>query len=133
MKNKYYTPEISEFHVGFEYESKTIIYMPTEQVEHWTSLLIKDPNTYWLTESLKDGDIRVKYLDKEDIESMGWEYRATLPGRTKMLFIGFSIDLDYDPDSQYMEVYNGDPHEMKFCGYIKNKSELKRLMKQLGI
>ena len=66
---KYYTPEIEEFHVGFEYE---------EQVEPgkwaWNTC---HPNTF---EKLYDWDsmdmlkirTRVKYLDQEDIESLGF-------------------------------------------------------------
>jgi hypothetical protein len=74
---------------------------------------------------------RVKYLDKEDIESLGFKVRI--------------VDLGEDTNEYPDILWNG-----ASCGYfmkdkdknielfgiyfkIKNKSELKVLMKQLGI
>jgi hypothetical protein len=72
MENKYYTPAIEEFHVGFEYEilhnnewKKTSVFnnscggdiiFEIKNMGHWD--VVSKP--------------RVKYLDKEDIESLGW-------------------------------------------------------------
>lgn len=72
IDKKFYVPDITEFHVGFEYQQKN-------KLGEWKDLTITnggseypdydqlDYVTWWLE------DIRVKYLDKEDIESLGWE------------------------------------------------------------
>ena len=74
MENKYYTPTIEEFCVGFEYERMN--------GDKWCKDIIS-PNDLC---SGRDGlenefeeiyrklrDVRVKYLDKEDIESLGFK------------------------------------------------------------
>ena len=59
MKDKYYTPEIEELHPNFEYEFKSYGqgFVKTEVSE---------------TGGFFEGEKRVKYLDKEDIESLGF-------------------------------------------------------------
>ena len=67
---KYYQPDISEFHVGFEYE------------EAWG---LERVNQEWIKEVFKIDQspvhllpkLRVKYLDREDIESCGFVCHAT--------------------------------------------------------
>lgn len=133
--NKYYTPSIEEFHIGFEYE-----------------ILEKD-NTTW-TKIKSEGFMqmsilffrngiktKVKYLNKEDIESCGWKYVKTHPGITESFFEMTkedpidSLGLDYDSESHYLRIYDtqfGQDNTF-FSGEIKNKSELVKLMKQLNI
>jgi hypothetical protein len=136
MTDKYYTPEISEFHVGFEYEFKTLKQWESNITDHQTF----DCYTHSLTENLKEGRIRVKHLDREDIEGLGFEVAS-----------GFYEDGDVqihywnNQSLTLLSVYhNGDirisggannkePRFLFFHGKIKNKSELKRLMVQLGI
>ena len=59
--NLYYTPEISEFHVGFEYE----VFDKLHNI--WN----KENNFFLQQGDFKD-EIRVKYLDQFDIESLGF-------------------------------------------------------------
>ena len=70
---KYYTPSIEEFRVGFEYEvyvpekelwSKETFYLDASHINLVKYVNIQTENT------LKK--VRVKYLDREDIESLGW-------------------------------------------------------------
>ena len=83
MEERYYTPDVSEFCVGFKFYAKQ------KQNDKSTSLAwIRDDNIYpWeitkdnygeVFEYLHYGDLResavVKYLDKEDIESLGFEF-----------------------------------------------------------
>ena len=118
--DKYHTPTIDEFHLGFEYEwlkedgiwekSNT----PTE-----ISVQGSKNQTY---------GIRVKYLDKEDIESLGF-IEIIKDQYIKKDFILF-IDNDY-----FLQIMRDDFEKdiYLFQGTIKNKSELKVLLKQLGI
>ena len=86
MKDKYYTPEIEEFHVGFEFEYeywdilRGVNYDWHEEVYYQMSQT-KEPkkggHTLWsidsLSNAIKEESIRVKHLDKEDIESLGFK------------------------------------------------------------
>ena len=96
-------------------------------------------------EQIKDW-ARVKHLDREDIESLGWEIDKTrLDGETQLKFYKDNKCLYYrkenheigiftiDPSkNDYYSRYNVDPTKVHII-IIKNKSELKRLLKQLGI
>jgi hypothetical protein len=130
MENKYYTPEIEEFHVGFEYEIK-------EYGELFLKEKYKLDGSYKNVESdlmplLFDGDIRVKYLDKEDIESLGWKHIGSLWfkhtfGYKLRKWKGQSLDIFEE------SMIDTEDDLLIFRGDIKNKSELKKLMSQLGI
>ena len=143
MSDKDYIPDISEFHEGFEYE-----YFEPVNKKGWVQdsfFLFQSEDIY---EGLKEKayrPIRVKYLDKEDIESLGWKHI----GGKLMLGVQDDFELPYnDPRKNHDKVqliFNyrnnwcliciGDYEDWdtRFAGYIKNKSELQRLMKQLGI
>lgn len=168
---KYYTPELEEFHVGFEYEEYSQGYqydvkLLTEKPDIQLRIL-SEPElvTDWVKRVYKldsfvteiDGEIstyipevRVKYLDEQDIKDLGWELQGESPspytGRPLKTFkitkeIGFNTGSDYfleTTDSIKIMItifeyssYSGGKEEMSFT--IKNKSELRKLMKQLGI
>ena len=64
---KYYIPEIEEFHVGFEVETMS------SKTNDWVNYTIT------VDDCLGTWDIfltktRIKYLDREDIESLGWKH-----------------------------------------------------------
>jgi hypothetical protein len=129
MENKYYTPELEEFHVGFEYQ------------ELWG---LENINEEWLPQIYDENDsirtlcetLRVKCLDREDIESLGWKYVPDLSeGDGNMRWYGlfklneFTITLGLIEGSEIIRKGKNTIFE----GVIKNKSELKKLMKQLNI
>lgn len=137
--NKYYTPTIEEFHVGFEYTKKELI----DKGHNNTKLFI---NEDLIKSHFTTDDIRVKYLDKEDIESLGWEFTGktidiwfkkegifhAISGGHK--FTEYKLHYGLHDHCLYINAYFGGTDEGRlFEGIIKNKSELKRLMKQLGI
>jgi hypothetical protein len=137
MENKYYTPSIEEFCVGFEYERMN--------GDKWCKDVIS-PNDLC---SGRDGlenefeeiyrklrDVRVKYLDKEDIESLGFIYIKSQPGLTEDYFELISTEwcMDYDYSTHYCRIFiNSDGDSTFFAGTIKNKHELKRVLTMLGI
>jgi len=147
MENKYYTPEIEEFHVGFEF------YMPVLREDNNGDLyrdkyckhIWTEKNNMWEQFNLEhksNGDtvisvpecLTVKYLGREDIESLGFEYDDiyALKGKFRIY-----KTLGYGENnyviSEYISVGEREYWSDRFVGTIKNKSELKRLLKQLGV
>lgn len=151
MENKYYTPSIEEFHMGFEYEysNDNIIRgvlrdkgLSTDGKTEAT--WIKDTLTEITAKDFKKQlfGLKVKYLDKEDIESLGWKEREDLIGIYKIdrwelcdlsssaIMISRFTELDWPMAKENEGKLFRDTH---FKGLCKNKSELKVLMKQLNI
>ena len=154
MDTKYYIPDISEFHVGFEYEHchSSIRFVmldlktgetsnETEPKEIWEKSVFTGnefdawKSSFKFDESLRDGQIRIKYLDKEDIESFGFEhdqttkdgsyfYSGTLITENQWCINlkDFTIDI-YDINSK---------SDFRFNGLVKNKSELNQILKMIG-
>jgi hypothetical protein len=123
MESKYYTPTIEEFHVGFIFESQDI------ENAQWGECICT-PGFGAFDEdinSLEEGRIRVKYLDKEGIESLEFKQE----GKIYKDKWGNSLELTGYPnyDCRIILVYSS----RKFEGKIKNKSEFKRILKQLGL
>ncbi len=138
IDSKYYTPKLEEFHIGFEYEIKENNGYRKIIFDGYTPLIEKsfcgDYGDWYdsLEEDIKIGIIRVKYLDKEDVESLGW--------------IKNHLQLDNEfilRDNQNrlwgLVIYKeGNINLINNKGYftdvnIKNKSELNKLMEQLNI
>lgn len=130
MKEEYYyIPFIEEFYIGFEYEY--YVMNVWQQVAFHPSDFAYTET--WL-ENLDKKLLRVKYLDKEDIESLGFNttaeydrYIEFTDGNKKFLY-----------RMEYKTMYIEDqpsPNTTRtlFYGIIKNKSELKQLLKQLQI
>ena len=86
---------------------------------------------------------RVKFLDQQDIEECGWELLANPIIKSENQKVFLMIGKDNRNKSgestytllagynQWCVIYNGE--HSRFAGYIKNKSELLRLMKMLDI
>jgi len=155
QEKKYYTPEIEEFHVGFEYESKT---KPSNDWRPRITNIYRD--NIILNDALNgkcELEVRVKYLDQADIEELGWQIRKEAEGTNPYLYrlkpqklifphnpelhtvylaqttSSYKRCLIYLQQDSIIGVEKNMPEILLFNGIIKNKSELKRLMKQLGI
>ena len=124
MENRYYTPALEEFHIGFEYEQKI-------GEDNWEYRKIKD--RYDLFDACMN-IARVKYLDQSDIESLGFEHKQYVPER--------NICLNFEYKEWYLNYWFGeipnveirrDGYDDGFFGKCKNKSELKRILNQLNI
>ena len=126
--SKYYTPEIEEFHVGFEYE--------TLELREWLKSKILIGHNIAYIEDMRV-KTRVKYLDREDIESLGFK---------RDLMRGNNVFSKSHPKNKsiittlrtYFEMDKGrvtlSSNARMFIDIdLKNKSELKKLLKQLGI
>jgi hypothetical protein len=127
MENKYYTPETEEFVLGFEYQLK-----PSPLMD-WENKKVKlDINLEAVDFHIKnnEGTIRVKYLDRDDIIDCKFKY--------------INNKRDLVKDSVRVRTYIGEQFEVPniviykdsslvFSGKIKNKTEFKKLLTQLGI
>lgn len=145
---KYYTPTIDEFHVGFEYETNynsdtwKEVTLTTEEAPSLFDAYVYDAvNT----------EFRVKYLDIEDIESFGFVHTTSLKNYQENFRITNllrrlneeegdamynEVRLQYAPDIHRVIIYGtvtGFEEEKFFEGTIKNKSELKKILEQLNI
>ena len=115
--DKYYTPAIEEFHSGFEYEimipeksswSKEVFYLNESHIR-----LIKFVE---LQDEFTKNKIRVKYLDKADIESLNIK------------------DYNIILNSGFVDIWRKhDSYPMVRGIRIKNKSKLKKLLRWLNI
>lgn len=194
MENKYYTPSIEEFHVGFEFEWKrdyeddsewkeldynSSIYFgydADKNLDKWNRIyningficpkcnydedkeknnsMVDIPIHLILTGFHFNENInfRVKYLDKEDIESLGFEnykkdynlwFRKRIhkehPGYIYITPTNFHGENSWwiETDTIVLNMDKSFSHNgirsTIFNGTIKNLSELKVLLKQLGI
>ena len=152
MENKYYTPEIEEFHVGFEYEMRDMwtdgfikMTLTKEMLWEWRtrtreelSELQKtsegcvgnpgaDYRHEWerITTGIKDGNIRVKKLNIEDIENFGFISIGLNGWENKK---GNCLMIHRDGNIILLKSRAG---TCLFDGEIKNKSELKVVLKQI--
>lgn len=134
MKNKYYTPDITEFHSGFEYE---IRFIDEDDNFKWAwQKLSYELDGSWknteedLQEEIDCGRFRVKYLDREDIESFGFtteDNGECYNLQEEHVLYGL---YPWERDNEYKITIDSNA---VFLGIIKNKSELKKLLTQLDI
>lgn len=150
---EYYTPTIEEFHVGFEYwfssayqEGVSTTEITIDGRDGYEPMIFNfDVYNYtpnkgesWrdiFKSMLEHNQIKVKYLDKEDVGSLGW----VVDSQAKNYFTyneNEYIALSFNPDDHSIVIWNGqdwDDEHIWFDGFVKNKSELKSLMSKLDI
>jgi len=133
IKEEFYQPDPTEFHIGFEFQFLT---GGTE----WKTFILDNNRIERVFENLRDHPemFRVKRLSKDCIESLGWTFEKQHPGLEDMTFSkkhgreDLTLDTEEDDHIRIYEFYQeGDLNY--FFGDIKNKSELQKLMSQLGI
>ena len=138
MEKKYYTPEIEELRelrTTYEYR-----YDHSNASKDWEEIEEDDYYDRLLSDHI---ELKVKHLDREDIESLGWEFIKEYkePGSYYLVFKKGHTELTLHPALEETTLFI--EHESAtginstgypiFRGQIKNKSELKKLLKQLGI
>ena len=146
---KYYTPAIEELHIGFECQRVNQDLLGSsvlkniennsftgeepelnpddffsDHIINYVDIQFFDLNPHLLQE------LRVKHLDREDIESLGWIQRDY-----DTFDFGSNIAFEFIPEEiSYIYTYGGGKNpDTIFKGKIKNKSELQKLMVQLKI
>ena len=138
MENKYYTPSIEEFHVGFEYEVN-LSYMFPNEVDDPTWKSYKFSGMAFnidLTLQLDNNTIRVKHLDREDIESLLNEAGETAGHEGKIYFSSnksLPLLFDLNPSTGELIIEEVVSQDVLFVGILKNKSAFKIILTQTGI
>lgn len=166
--NKYYTPDIEDLFIGYECERlvmedqtpivienaqrlKEIIDKRLKGSKVWESYKIESP--LYIVDLINSNLIRTKYLDKSDIEELGW---TEVKERFKHPFLGliegykiinettgFNETSEYQlckhPNSTIISIYRiyesswGSQHEQIYSGNCPSINEGKKLMKMLNI
>ncbi len=136
--SKYYTPTIEEFHVGFSFEDST-----NDKEADWVQWYIADRHELaQALDILELHNCRVKRLDREDIESLGYVLHRedVTMGYDEYCHKRHKEVLPPGNDSRLNVILKKGNNvivyknlEIVFKGTIKNKSELKKILKQLGI
>lgn len=138
-RKKYYTPSIEEFHVGFEYEIYDCDGLGNYD---WNRAYFegviagKSKGTFkhtWesLQKLIEQEEVRVKYLDKEDIGSLGWileqkPLASFYEGEYYVSDEGNTTTFQFENIDQAEPIIDINGNYFK----IKNKSEFKKLMNQ---
>jgi hypothetical protein len=140
--DKYYTPSLDEFYVGFEYE----VVLPQWYIQEFRNTIVgTNEDLDAINNCIKLNRIFVKYLDKEDIEELGFtcidDKTRTMHGFTYSFethlpkFIGSLINVNFET-SKLMIWYGHENNYFAnkvFYGTVKNKSELKKILLMIGI
>ena len=132
---EYYTPNLEEFHVGFEIE------LYNANGGYWGKYVVTENDRPVDFVNDIEGDCcRVKYLDTTDIKSLGWqphsERNINYTTFLELLFQKENKYLSFYPSNRIIKIHNNEIYEDNitwFDGKIKNKSELKKIMQQLDI
>ena len=138
--NKYYTPSLEEFHAGFRYQgySITIVNYKNDMIHDWEDRVFKkDHKIYAGNDILIPDNTRVKRLDREDIEELGWkinsdQYYFKPKGIGEQYFLE---KVKEDVWSITYEDHTGEKEEVEqlFLGKINNYNEFKTVMGWVGI
>lgn len=148
MIEKYYTPHLYEFFVGFQYEHRDALgdWIPTVFTLGEYKEYLDWENEQMFTANLEAGNMRLKYLDKYDVLDLGFtETQERDPYTGNYVFVrknevGFNtgallkltllqkgnVLLNWEIYSSYQN-YSGNI-QLK----ARNKSNLKRLLEDLN-
>lgn len=149
--SKHYVPKIQEFYEGFRFEYQEIEYAQWTHQEYSEGLEFEGIKvSEWLGRSVDsfDNNIRVRYLDQQDIEELGWikdtrrsageymafyiesngfdnfKYSLTVEGQKIQIF----YNAMYFPTMKSESRFN-----CLFHGHCKNYNELKTIMEQTEV
>ena len=130
MENKYFTPEISDFHIGYEYET---IYLKSV----WTKESLRIIDAGWFFESYENDavptEFRVPYLTKEQIEAEGWTYEGNTRYTWPSFIKGDYILLFKFKDDHTIHIHDLNKYNTKYSGECKSINELRYICKLLKI
>ena len=146
MKNKYYAPDISDIYIGYEMECKFPSSSISDSAENkWIKLIISSPDFTSIcdketdTYTLSNNSHRTKYLDSDDIISLGFEevrikllqsYTNSSEKELVGVFIKDNLEINYNfnTNKAYIKDDRNDG-AIYFYGLCKSKNELKTLLK----
>lgn len=125
----YYVPSVEELYPGFRYEWLDVsndVWLPKVYNESTFLALALDR-------------VRVKYLDKQDLEDLGWEQLHKVGWGYEYKKDHFRLNVIFGMNRTLVKIYtyenmSSDSREyIFFRGNVKNKSELEKLIQMLNI
>jgi len=142
-QNRYYTPDISELHVGYECEhtSNMSAFICEDYDDVVKDKLTSTDLKWYITWGEEEGGlkkfVRTKYLDKSDIESCGWTCQEYSQDGYNQSYTK-NVDSESGYDLIYCAAWDkkwqiDDCGEGIYWGEIKSINELRQIMKWLKI
>jgi len=142
MKSKYYVPNLEELHVGYICEVKN---SSDDEYFDWEDQLIEKSDLMYINNWLNWNELRTKYLDVFDLESLGCKYKREYKNnldfeKGNIYTNGFF--LTYNTETLMLKIQknkgnfdnSGTPKsECVFEGKVKSINELKLIFKMLEI
>lgn len=134
---KYYIPSIEELCIGFEHE-----FLATKPKEFFPDIIKNVHDLINVVEEsiLNPERFRVKYLDKEDIESTCFFFEKNQFGVNDIYEYSDKYvnkyQLTHNIERGYINIQLCEAKPMPiwiFQGKVKNRAELKKIIQQLGI
>ena len=138
MENKYFTPDIEDLCIGYEYE-QLINQVWTKEVFAKGSYLPENIDLLnWIHSCVLSKKIRVPYLTKEQIEAEGWEFIKHHAGTEWYDFEKdeYSLYVDFDFRGEiYLKIYSDRYYEEfnYFSGKCKDINTFRKICKLLEI
>ena len=128
MENKYFTPDITDIHVGYELEIR--------QGNMWKSDKVQSNDCF--CDFVDMDGYRVPYLTKEQIEAEGWEFIKHHAGTEGYDFEKdeYSLYVDFDFRGEvYLKIYSGGYYNEfnYFSGKCKDINNFRKICKLLEI
>lgn len=137
MDEGYYKPQMDELCTGM------ILQIQNIENAQWGQYVITNndrPSDFNAGGDLQDDRVRVKYLDREDIESFGWRLIEENKNLDRDIFAQVTKYRGFNGKFSVFYVYHtcgllvsNDDGGPLFAGRIRNKSEFQRIMEQIGL
>lgn len=145
-ENKYYIPEINEFYIGYKCE-----FLESENdIMDWEKSTLTYFEFLKIEDFLNCNRVRTKYLDKEDIESLGFgNFEYSFYNNTNHITatkekvkiknyynnkVEIVLHLDYSVENNHLLIDNGEAYdfnEIYFEGEVKSLNELTKILKMI--
>ncbi len=128
----HYEPDISEFHVGFEYELQNIENAQWGKTVQDVADFFNKYDDFIFADLVDLEGVRVKYIDQEDIESFGFKnYIPPVEYAHTWSMGDYTLRAWFNSKPSTIRIIHGGTNI--FNGKIKNKSELKQVLQMIGV
>ena len=128
LERDYYVPDVTELCIGFEWYRPVMLSNSEGSKNLLLPKIIESKfDLYHAFDVFEAGGLYVKKLDVKDIESFGFKDITILPDKAMFFFSNNNLNLSLDKDN----VIIVKDIDVVFRGKLKNKTELKRVLKQI--
>lgn len=137
---KYFIPEISDLHIGYEYEQALIDC--NWSITSWEKRIVTESSDLKLIKEYPSLH-RTLYLTKEQIEAEGWIYKGKAidiwfykeGDFTRTSWTAYKVIMHYNLEDKWMHIYledQGNDHDI-FRGKCPSINEFRIIQKLLNI